>query len=112
MDEPMVDTSLRGGHQRLGKRPPVVNSGPQRRSLDPELAARLRAARLRSGVTIRQLALYAGFSKSMVWAVCAGQRVPCRDYAHNLIAALQLDEETAEWLLTESVVRAWPDEVE
>ena len=51
-------------------------------------------------------------SKSHLWAVCEGQRVPCRDYAHNLIAALQLDPDTAAWLLEKSVDRAWPEEVE
>ena len=63
-------------------------------------------------MTIRELAFYAGISKSMTWAVCAGQRVPCRDYAHNLIAALNLDPETAAWLLEESVDRGWPEDVE
>ncbi len=95
-----------------GGRPPVVDAGRERRTLNPDLAARLRAARLRSGVTVRQLALYAGFSKSMVWAVCAGQRVPCRYYAWQLIGLLHMDDATAAWLLEESVDRAWPDEVE
>ncbi|MGI9609393.1 MAG: helix-turn-helix domain-containing protein [Acidimicrobiia bacterium] len=116
----MGDNQRRGGlanpsspsYRRRSKRPPVVDSGDQRRTLNPELAAQLRQARIDSGMTVRRLAWHAGMSKSHLWAVTEGQRVPCRDFAHGIIAVLDLDPETAEWLLDESVDRAWPDEGE
>jgi hypothetical protein len=52
--------------------------------------------------------LLTGISKSMIWYVVRGKRVPCREYAERLATALQLGSETREELLDVSVRRAWP----
>ncbi len=92
-----------------GGRPPVVDAGRERRTLDPDLAARLDQARHRVGLTVRDVALLTGISKSMIWYVVRGERVPCQEYAERLAKALQLGFETREELLEVSVRRAWPE---
>ena len=91
-----------------GGRPPVVGAGRERRTLDPDLAARLDQARHRIGLTIRDIALLTGISKSMIWYVVRGERVPCRAFAELLAKTLRLDSETRDWLLDSAVERAWP----
>lgn len=95
--------SLRGG------RPPVLNPGPQRRTLSAELAHQLTLARLRTGLSVRQLAALSGISRSMVSAVCRGERCPSRDVAEELAGVLRLEDEVIEALMGEAVVRGWPD---
>ncbi len=109
MDEPMVDTSLRGGQSPHGGRPPVVGAGRERRTLDPDLAGRLDDARCRVGLTIREIALLTGISKSMISYVVRGERVPCRAFAELLAKTLRLDSETRRQLMDVAVERAWPE---
>ncbi len=91
-----------------GGRPPVVDAGRERRTLDPDLAARLDQARRRVGLTIRDVELLTGISKSMISYVVRGERVPCRAFAELISKTLRLDSETRDWLLDSAVERAWP----
>ncbi len=108
MDEPMVDTYPRGGQYPHRGRPPVVGAGQERRTLDPDLAARLDDARRRAGLTVRDVASLTGISESMIWYVVRGERVPCRAFAELLSDTLRLDSKTRDWLLDSAVERAWP----
>ena len=109
----MTDTRggrlTRGGQSPHGGRPPVVDAGRERRTLDPDLAARLDEARRRLGLTIRDVAFLTSISKSMIGYVVRGERVPCRASAELISKALRLDPETRDWLLDSAVERAWPE---
>ena len=95
--------SLRGG------RPPVLNPGPERRTLSSELTEQLTKARRRSGLSVRQLADLSGISRSMISAVCRGDRCPSRDVAEELAGVLRLEDDVIEALMGEAVVRGWPE---
>jgi transcriptional regulator with XRE-family HTH domain len=72
---------------------------PPRHHLPADLAAGLRAARLRRSLGLRQAARKAGIGHGYLSLLEHGERCPSRAVAVDLIAALDLDGPLAAWLL-------------
>jgi len=71
------------------------------RRLPPDLAAELRHARLRRGLSLSQAAQAAGITKPYLSRLERGLRAPRRAVAGRLIRVLDLSDEVAEWLMDE-----------
>lgn len=65
----------------------------QRRTPPPELGPTLRSARLRAGLTLRQVAEHARITDSYLSHLESGERCPSRTIAGRLATALTLDTE-------------------
>jgi transcriptional regulator with XRE-family HTH domain len=72
---------------------------PDRHVLPPDLAAALRAARWRRGLSLRQLAQKVGLAPSYLCLLEQGKRCPSVAVAYDLAAALQLDPDVVALLL-------------
>lgn len=84
----------------------TTTSWQPRCNLRADLAEAVRDAKIRTGRSWRELARRSGVSHPHLVLVSRGQRVPSREVAQKVIAALELDDDTARWLLDEAVERA------
>jgi transcriptional regulator with XRE-family HTH domain len=84
----------------------TATSWKPRRHLPPGLAQAVRNSKLTSGLSWRAIAERSGASHSHLVLVAQGKRVPSRQVAQRIIAALDIDDDTARWLLDEAVERA------
>lgn len=65
----------------------------------------VREAKIRTGWSWRQLARRSDVSHPHLVLIAQGKRVPSRQVAQRIVAALALDGDTARWLLDEAVER-------
>ena len=71
------------------------------RRLPADLAAELRSARHRQGLSLAEAAQAVGITKPYLSRLERGLRAPRRAVAGRLCEVLDLDDETAAWLLDE-----------
>jgi transcriptional regulator with XRE-family HTH domain len=76
-----------------------------RRQLPTRLARAVSEAKLASRLSWRAIAERSGVSHSHLVLVAQGKRVPSREVAERIVAVLDLDGDTANWLLDEAVER-------
>jgi cyanate lyase len=79
-----------------------------RRTLPAYLAEALAAAHTRSGMSYRAAARRLRIDWGYWRRLTRGERCPSVEVAQRIIAALELDDDTAQWLLTEAVEREAP----
>jgi ribosome-binding protein aMBF1 (putative translation factor) len=77
----------------------------RRRTLPRGLAQALAAAHAASGWSYRQAARRLRIDWSYWRRITRGERCPSRQIAQRIIWTLDLDDDTAQWLLAESVER-------
>ncbi len=73
------------------------------RTLTAPLASALTEAHNQTGGTFRRVAAALGLNHVTWWRLCRGERAPSRGVAFRIIDVLDLDDDTAELLLDESV---------
>lgn len=75
------------------------------RTVPPDLASRVNAARMRAGFSVADLARACSLSKSHLHAVLTGQRTLTPAVARRLLAALHMHESTATEVLDNATGR-------
>ena len=82
---------------------PQVERHHTRNTLPRDVAAELKSARERSGLTFREAAARAGISHGFLGELCQGRAAPSRAVAERIIEALGIDDDNAHDLLEASV---------